>query len=109
MDYETLIVRQEGAVLFAAINSPPINLLGPELVRDLESLIQRAEADGSIQVLQELAEANGQGARGRGCRRGARGGGYARWPASAARCLLLVHEQDPSLGPMAIVPTLRAD
>ena len=51
MDYETLIVRQEGAVLFAAINSPPINLLGPELVRDLVSLIQRAEADGSIQVL----------------------------------------------------------
>lgn len=51
MDYETLTVRQEGAVLFAAINSPPMNLLGPELVRDLVSLIQRAEADGSIQVL----------------------------------------------------------
>ncbi|MGY4765760.1 hypothetical protein ACXC9Q_02445 [Kribbella sp. CWNU-51] len=27
------------------------------------------------------------------------GGGYARSPASASRCLLLVDEQDPSLGP----------
>ena len=51
MDCDTPIVRQEGAVLLAAINSPPMNLLGPELVRDLVSLIQRAEADGSIQVL----------------------------------------------------------
>ena len=43
MDCDTPIVRQEGAVLLAAINSPPMNLLGPELVRDLVSLIQRAE------------------------------------------------------------------
>jgi enoyl-CoA hydratase/carnithine racemase len=50
-DYDTLTVGQEGAVLFAGINSPPMNLLGPELVRDLVSLIQRAEADHSIQVL----------------------------------------------------------
>ncbi|HEY0618611.1 MAG TPA: enoyl-CoA hydratase/isomerase family protein [Kribbella sp.] len=49
--YDTLTVQQEGAVLFAGIDSPPMNLLGPELVRDLVSLIQRAEADGSIQVL----------------------------------------------------------
>ena len=38
-------VRKEGAVLFAEISAPPMNLLGPELVRDLVSLIQRAEAD----------------------------------------------------------------
>jgi enoyl-CoA hydratase/carnithine racemase len=49
--YDTLSVREEGAVLFAEIRNPPMNLLGPELVRDLVSLIQRAEADDTIQVL----------------------------------------------------------
>ena len=49
--FETLRVRREGAVLFAEIAAPPMNLLGPELVRDLVSLIQRAEADDSAQVL----------------------------------------------------------
>ena len=44
-------VRQEGAVLFADIAAPPMNLLGTELVRDLVSLIQRAEADAALQVL----------------------------------------------------------
>ena len=48
--FETLKVRAEAAVLFAEIAAPPMNLLGPELVRDLVSLIQRAEAD-DIQVL----------------------------------------------------------
>jgi enoyl-CoA hydratase/carnithine racemase len=51
MVFETLEVREEGAVLFAKIAAPPMNLLGPELVRDLVSLIQRAEADSAIQVL----------------------------------------------------------
>jgi enoyl-CoA hydratase/carnithine racemase len=51
MVFETLKVRREGAVLFAEIAAPPMNLLGPELVRDLVSLIQRAEADNAIQVL----------------------------------------------------------
>jgi enoyl-CoA hydratase/carnithine racemase len=49
--YDTLTVREEGAVLFAGIRNPPMNLLGPELVRDLVSLIQRAEADDTVQVL----------------------------------------------------------
>ena len=49
--YETLTVRKEGAVLFAEIAAPPMNLLGPELVRDLVSLIQRAEADDAVRVL----------------------------------------------------------
>ena len=49
--FDTLKVRQEGAVVFAEIAAPPMNLLGPELVRDLVSLIQRAEADNAIQVL----------------------------------------------------------
>jgi enoyl-CoA hydratase/carnithine racemase len=49
--FETLAVRAEGAVLFAAILAPPMNLLGPELVRDMVSLIQQAEADEAIKVL----------------------------------------------------------
>jgi enoyl-CoA hydratase/carnithine racemase len=49
--FETLNVRAEGAVLFAEIAAPPMNLLGPELVRDLVSLIQRAEADDTVRVL----------------------------------------------------------
>ncbi len=51
MVFETLTVRQEEAVLFAEIAAPPMNLQGPELVRDLVSLIQRAEADDAVQVL----------------------------------------------------------
>jgi hypothetical protein len=39
---KTLNTFREGAVLFAEIPAPPTNLLGPELVRDLVSLIQRA-------------------------------------------------------------------
>jgi enoyl-CoA hydratase/carnithine racemase len=49
--FETLAVRAEGAVLFAAIEAPPMNLLGPELVRDMVSLIQGAEADDTVKVL----------------------------------------------------------
>ena len=48
---ETLNVRTDGAVLFAEIAAPPMNLLGPELVRDLVSLIRLAEADASVKVV----------------------------------------------------------
>jgi len=51
MGFVTLTVRKEGAVLFAEIAAPPMNLLGPELVRDLVSLIQQAEADDDVQAL----------------------------------------------------------
>ena len=51
LKYETLKVGKEGAVLFVEIAAPPMNLLGPELVRDLVSLIQRAEADNAVKVL----------------------------------------------------------
>jgi enoyl-CoA hydratase/carnithine racemase len=47
----TLKTRRDGGVLFAAIAAPPMNLLGPELVRDLVALIQSAETDGSVKVL----------------------------------------------------------
>src|SRR5262249_11800248 len=33
------------------IAAPPMNLLGPQLVRDLISLIQQAEADSAVKVL----------------------------------------------------------
>ena len=49
--FETLTLHREGAVLLASIAAPPMNLLGPELVRDLVSLIQQAEGDISTRVL----------------------------------------------------------
>ena len=49
--FETLTLRIDAGVLFAEISAPPMNLLGPELVRDLVSLIQRAEADVASNVL----------------------------------------------------------
>jgi enoyl-CoA hydratase/carnithine racemase len=49
--FETLNLRPEGGVLFVEIAAPPMNLLGPELVRDLVSLIQRYEADDAVRVL----------------------------------------------------------
>jgi enoyl-CoA hydratase/carnithine racemase len=51
MVFDTLKVSKDGAVLFVEIAAPPMNLLGPELVRDLVALIQRAEADGAFKVL----------------------------------------------------------
>jgi len=51
MIFEKLNVRREGQVLFVEISAPPMNLEGPELIRDLISLIQQAEADESTKVL----------------------------------------------------------
>jgi enoyl-CoA hydratase/carnithine racemase len=51
MNFDTLKLCKEGAVVFACISVPPMNLLGPPLVRDLVSLIQQVEADSSIRVL----------------------------------------------------------
>src|SRR3979409_235632 len=51
MGLETLRLSREEAVLFVEIDAPPMNLLGPELVRDLVSLIQETEADSNIKVL----------------------------------------------------------
>ena len=50
MDFARLQVRRDGDVWFADISAPPMNLLGTELVRDLVSLIQRAEADNACQI-----------------------------------------------------------
>ena len=51
MAFETLTVRRDGAVVVVAIAAPPMNLLTPELVRDLVSLIQDAEADHGVRVV----------------------------------------------------------
>jgi enoyl-CoA hydratase/carnithine racemase len=48
---DTLKVSSEGGVLTAEIAAPPMNLLGPESVRDLVTLIQVAEADASVKVV----------------------------------------------------------
>jgi enoyl-CoA hydratase/carnithine racemase len=49
--FETLRVHIDRGVVFVEIAAPPMNLLGPELVRDLVSLIQRVEADDAFRVL----------------------------------------------------------
>ncbi len=49
--FETLSVQIDAGVVVAEISAPPMNLLGPELVRDLVHLIQRAEADAACNVL----------------------------------------------------------
>jgi len=49
--FETIFTHKEAGILLATIAAPPMNLLGPELVRDLVSLIQQTEADDSIHVL----------------------------------------------------------
>src|SRR5215469_10316023 len=51
MVFETLNLKREDAVLFIQIAVPPMNLLGPELVRDLVTLIRHAEADNTLRVL----------------------------------------------------------
>src|ERR1700758_1560162 len=51
MAFDTLNMSREGAILFAEIAAPPMNLLGPAVVRDLVSLIQQAEADAAVKVL----------------------------------------------------------
>ncbi|HME01839.1 MAG TPA: enoyl-CoA hydratase/isomerase family protein [Solirubrobacteraceae bacterium] len=51
MGLETLLVVQEAGVLFVDIAAPPMNLLGPELVRDLVALIRAAEANEAVHVL----------------------------------------------------------
>ncbi len=51
MDFETIIVRKEGAVLFAKIAAPPMNLLGPELVRIWSRSFSERRRDEAVQVL----------------------------------------------------------
>jgi hypothetical protein len=50
-DFQTLNTRTEGAVLFAEINSPPMNLLGTALVTDLVSLIELLDKGDRYRVV----------------------------------------------------------
>jgi len=47
----TIKTTIEAGVLFTEITAPPMNLLGPEVVRDLVSLIRLAERDDAVKVL----------------------------------------------------------
>ncbi|TPK66919.1 enoyl-CoA hydratase/isomerase family protein [Mesorhizobium sp. B2-4-15] len=49
--FETLGVHRESSVLFVDIAAPPMNLLGPAMVRDLVFFIQQAEADRGLKVI----------------------------------------------------------
>jgi enoyl-CoA hydratase/carnithine racemase len=49
--FETLKTHADGAVLSVTIDAPPINLLGPELVRDLVDLILAVEASEDVNVV----------------------------------------------------------
>src|SRR5271170_5695525 len=49
--FQTMSVRGEGGVSFVNIAAPPLNLIGPELVGDLVTLIQQAEADDAVRVI----------------------------------------------------------
>lgn len=44
-------VRSESGVLYVSLLAPPMNLLGPEMVRDLVSIIQHSEADEAVAVV----------------------------------------------------------
>ncbi|MGF7036822.1 enoyl-CoA hydratase/isomerase family protein [Mucilaginibacter sp. OV119] len=50
-EFEVLKTHIEGKILFAAIDSPPINLLGPGLVRDLVALIQLLDKGEEYKVV----------------------------------------------------------
>ena len=41
LDYEKLIVEQDGMVVIAAINHPPANSMGQGVLRDLNNLLDR--------------------------------------------------------------------
>ncbi|MGB9226551.1 enoyl-CoA hydratase/isomerase family protein [Mycobacterium sp.] len=48
---DTLGTRVEDRVLYATLNSPPLNLIGPEMVRDLVSLVLYLESHDDISVV----------------------------------------------------------
>jgi enoyl-CoA hydratase/carnithine racemase len=51
-NYRTLRVDVDGhGVVTVAIDAPPMNLVGPELVRDLVALLGELESDPSTRVM----------------------------------------------------------
>ncbi|MDP9077669.1 MAG: enoyl-CoA hydratase/isomerase family protein [Bacteroidota bacterium] len=51
IEFEVIKSRTEGKVLFAEIDNPPINLLGPGLVRDLVALIRLLDKGDTYKVV----------------------------------------------------------
>lgn len=50
-NFEILKTREEGGVLFATIDCPPINLFGPTFVRDLAGLIDLVKDNDALKVV----------------------------------------------------------
>ena len=48
--YQTLRLARSDGVLGVVIDAPPMNLIGPELVRDLVTLLSELESDADIRV-----------------------------------------------------------
>jgi enoyl-CoA hydratase/carnithine racemase len=51
LSLQTLDTRLDGHVLYATFNAPPINLIGPEVVRDLVTLLDALYAPSAIRVV----------------------------------------------------------
>ena len=52
LTYRTLrVARSDEGVLGVVIDAPPMNLIGPELVRDLVALLSEVESDQDIRVV----------------------------------------------------------
>jgi enoyl-CoA hydratase/carnithine racemase len=49
--FDTIATRVDSGVLFATLNSPPMNLIGPEMVRDLLDLLIALESDEDVRVV----------------------------------------------------------
>src|SRR6185369_4176161 len=48
---ETVDIRIDNRVLYATLDAPPLNLIGPEIVRDLVNLVLYLEAHDDISVV----------------------------------------------------------
>jgi len=48
---ETLDVQIDNRVLYATLNAPPLNLIGPEMVSDLVTLVQYLESHDDVSVV----------------------------------------------------------
>ncbi|HEY0209057.1 enoyl-CoA hydratase/isomerase family protein [Acerihabitans sp.] len=51
MNTNAIRTRLDGRVLFATFNAPPLNLIGPEIVRDLVTIVEAAEMTDDFGVI----------------------------------------------------------
>ena len=51
LSVEGRVARSDEGVLSVVIDAPPMNLIGPELVRDLVTLLSELESDEGIRVM----------------------------------------------------------